>query len=204
LFEEDGAMRGKTEHWRSRLGEDLEALLAGCAEGDARAWRRLLEAVRELAMDLALQSYHLSREDAEDLAQLVQIRVSQRLPQLRRPGAFPLWVRRVVHSLALDMFRQRRPMVSLDDPSEVARNADADPDLVHYYDQVLLKADLERALSRLPAHYQEPIRLHVLHGMHQEDIGQLLGRPRSTIATQIERGLQRLRRSMFTMLATGC
>ena len=196
-------MRGKTEHWRIRLGNDLEALLAGCAEDDARAWRRLLEAVRELAMDLAMQTYRLSREDAEDLAQLVQIRVSERLPQLRRPGAFPLWVRRVVHSLALDMLRQRRPLVSLDDPSETPWNVKAEPDLAHDYDRALLKADLERALSRLPAHYQEPIRLHVLHGMPQDDIGRLLGRPRSTIATQIERGLQRLRRSMLTMLATG-
>ena len=196
-------MRGKTEHWRIRLGNDLEALLAGCAQDDARAWRRLLEAVRELAMDLALQTYRLSREDAEDLAQLVQIRVSERLPQLRRPGAFPLWVRRVVHSLALDMLRQRRPLVSLDDPSETSWNAKAERDLAHDYDRALLKADLERALSRLPAHYQEPIRLHVLHGMPQDDIGRLLGRPRSTIATQIERGLQRLRRSMLTMLATG-
>jgi len=196
-------MRGKTEHWRIRLGNDLEALLAGCAQDDARAWRRLLEAVRELAMDLAMQTYRLSREDAEDLAQLVQIRVSERLPQLRRPGAFPLWVRRVVHSLALDLLRQRRPLVSLDDPSETPWNARAEPDLAHDYDRALLKADLERALSRLPAHYQEPIRLHVLHGMPQDDIGRLLGRPRSTIATQIERGLQRLRRSMLTMLATG-
>jgi len=196
-------MRGKTEHWRIRLGNDLEALLAGCAQDDARAWRRLLEAVRELAMDLALQTYRLSREDAEDLAQLVQIRVSERLPQLRRRAAFPLWVRRVIHSLALDLLRQRRPLVSLDDPSETPWSARAEPDLAHDYDRALLKADLERALSRLPAHYQEPIRLHVLHGMPQDDIGRLLGRPRSTIATQIERGLQRLRRSMLTMLATG-
>lgn len=197
-------MRGKTEHWRIRLGNDLEALLAGCAEGDARAWHRLLDAVRDLAMEVALQTYRLSQEDAEDLAQLVQIRVSERLPQLRRSAAFPLWLRRVIHFMALDMLRQRRPLVSLDDPSESPWKANADHDLAHHYDQVLLNADLERALSRLPAHYREPIRLHVLQGMPQDEIGRLLGRPRSTIATQIERGLQRLRRSMFTMLATGC
>src|SRR5438093_1029322 len=39
-------MVGRTERLRCQLGDDLEALLAGCAGGDAAAWRRLLDVAR--------------------------------------------------------------------------------------------------------------------------------------------------------------
>jgi RNA polymerase sigma-70 factor, ECF subfamily len=195
-------MTGRTERLRRELGSDLEEMLGCCARGDEHAWGGLLEAVRHMAMDLARGSYRMGPEDAEDLAQLVQIRVAERLPQLRSPEAFPLWVRRVVHHVALDMLRQRRPMVSLDEmvtpEAHLAEPAEAaDP-----YDLALLRTDLRQALDRLPALYREPIRLHLLQGMPQDQVGQCLGRPRSTVATQIERGLGRLRRSLPSLAAT--
>src|SRR5438093_10867532 len=166
-------MDGSMHRFRSQFGDDLEVLVPACARGDRHAWERLLDMVRRLAMDLAVRQYHLWPQDAEDLAQLVQIRVSERLPQLQRPAAFPLWVRRIIHHVALDMLRQRRPSLSLDDPRERAEILFAQPESAEPYDRVLLRADLERALTRLPAHYQEPIRLHLLHGLPQALIAQL-------------------------------
>jgi RNA polymerase sigma-70 factor (ECF subfamily) len=193
-------MSGSGHRIQLLFGDDLEALVSACSQGERQAWDRLLDSVRRLAIDVAERRYHLRPQDAEDLAQLVQIRVSERLPQLRRPGAFPLWVRRIIHHLALDMLRQRHPLLSLDDPHERAEILFAQPESAEPYDRAVLRADLERALTRLPDHYQEPIRLHLLHGLPQELIAQLLGRPRSTVATQIERGLARLRRSLSGML----
>src|SRR5215813_3209634 len=86
---EDRTMTGRTERLRSELGADLVNLVAGCASGDERDWNRLLDAVCRMAMDLARGSYRMGIEDAEDLAQTVQIRVAERLPQLRQPEAFP-------------------------------------------------------------------------------------------------------------------
>jgi RNA polymerase sigma factor (sigma-70 family) len=101
------------------------------------------------------------------------------------------------------MLRQRRPLLSLDAPvaSDDASESEWEellpaPDAEDAYEQVLLRMDLERALSRLPDRYRRPIELHVLQGMPQDEVGRRLGRPRSTVATQIERGLHRLRRSI--------
>jgi RNA polymerase sigma-70 factor (ECF subfamily) len=185
---------------RVQLGDDLERLVAECQGGDGldreTAWKRLLEAVRQLALDAGRWTYHLGPEDCEDVAQVVQLRVVERLSQLRQPAAFPLWVRRVVHHAALDSLRQRRPQFSLDALPAPEAEAIAVSDEDDPYDQILLRADLDRALSRLPDLYQEPIRLHVLLGIPQDEVGRRLGRPRSTVATQIERGLGRLRRSL--------
>jgi RNA polymerase sigma-70 factor (ECF subfamily) len=200
-------MNGRTEQLRNKLGGDLERLVDDCLSGSGAvkeaAWNRLLEEVRRMALDLGRRNYHLGLEDAEDMAQLVQVRVLERLPQLRHAAALPLWVRRVVHHTALDMLRQRRPLLSLDAPvaSDDASESEWEellpaPDAEDAYEQVLLRMDLERALSRLPDRYRRPIELHVLQGMPQDEVGRRLGRPRSTVATQIERGLHRLRRSI--------
>src|ERR1051326_5606429 len=106
-------MNGRTEQLREKLGAGLKRLLDDCllARGAARevAWNRLLEETRRMALDLGRRNYRLGLEDAEDMAQLVQLRVLERLPQLREAAAFPLWLRRVIHHAALDMLRQRRP-----------------------------------------------------------------------------------------------
>lgn len=191
-----------------RLGEELEELLLDCGGSDRLAWRRLLETVRAVALARAQQIYGLGVEDAQDLAQQVQIRVSERLPQLRQPRSFPCWLRQLIHHAAVDTFRQRRLLLSIDlfagseGRSQTIWHRVPGAEAACPYDQVLLRADLTHALARLPAHYREPIRLHLLHGLPQDEVGRLLGRPRSTVATQIERGLERLRR-ILTGLANG-
>jgi RNA polymerase sigma-70 factor (ECF subfamily) len=198
---------GRTEQLRSRLGSDLERLVDDCLSGSdtakEAAWNRLLEEIRQMALELGRRSYHLGLEDAEDMAQMVQLRVLERLPQLRHAAAFPLWIRRVIHHLALDTLRQRRPLLSLDAPLGLDEGPAPDweealpaPNAEDAYEQVLLRMDLDRALDRLPDRYRQPIEMHLLQGMPQEEVGRRLGRPRSTVATQIERGLHRLRRNM--------
>jgi len=175
--------------------EETTQLLRRCTVGDHQAWDRLLAQVRRLAFDLGRWKYRLGNEDAEDLAQVVQLRVSQRLPQLRDPAAFPSWVRRLTHHAAVDAMRQRRPALSLDEPLP-AGESPAELVTVEAYDQIVLRADLDQALARLPLHYREPIELHVLEGLPQDEVGRLLGRPRSTVASQVERGLRRLARTL--------
>ena len=180
---------------RELAGDDWGVLLGRCGEGDSRAWERVLALVRRLSLDLGRWKYRLDREDAEDLAQVVQLRVTQRLSQLRDPAAFPAWIRQLTHHAAVDAMRKHRPTLSLDEPLPAA-DAGAEVDTVERYDQIELRADLDRALARLPQHYREPIELHVLEGIPQDEVGRLLGRPRSTVASQIERGLQRLQRTL--------
>jgi len=200
-------MNGRTEQLREKLGGDLERLLEECRSGRGAAkeaaWNRLLEETRRMALELGRHQYRLGLEDAEDLAQMVQIRVVERLPQLRAAAAFPLWIRRVIHHTALDMLRQRRPLCSLDAPPASADGSETDweeilpaPGAEKAYEEVLLRMELNEALSRLPDRYRRPIQLHVLEGMPQDEVGRHLGRPRSTVATQIERGLHRLRRAL--------
>lgn len=182
----------------------MEGLLSRCAQGDARAWDRLLGEVRRLVLELGRWRYSLGREDAEDVAQVVQLRVAQRLPQLRQAGAFPVWVRRLAHHAMIDHLRQHRALVSLDELAATSPELELEPAAADEYEQVLLRADLDDALARLPDHYREPIRMHVLLGLPQDEVARLLGRPRSTVASQVERGLRRLQRVLSPTVALHC
>lgn len=191
-----------TSRRMNELGQDdVTHLLCGCQRGDGQAWNRLLALVRKLALEQGRWKYRLGCEDAEDLAQVVQLRVAQRLPQLRDVQAFPGWVRQLTHHAAIDSLRQRRPTLSLDQPLPPGE-ASSEPAFVEQYDAIELRADLDQALSRLPIHYREPIEMHMLEGIPQDEVGQILGRPRSTVASQIERGLRRLQRSVSPQALT--
>lgn len=189
-------MQPTTSREATLQGPDVAPLLARCNAGDHSAWSRLLGEVRRLTLDLGRWKYRLSQEDAEDVAQVVQLRVAERLVQLRDPASFGFWVRRLVQRAAIDCVRQRRPVVSLDAEGSPAHELPAKPEPDTDYEQILLRADLDRALAKLPELYREPIRLNVLEGLPQDEVGRILGRPRSTVASQIERGIHRLQRSL--------
>jgi DNA-directed RNA polymerase specialized sigma24 family protein len=61
------------------------------------------------------------------------------------------------------------------------------------YDDRLTRLDVDHRLGTLPARYEQPLWLHFIEGMSQDEGEQALERSRSTVATQIERGLKRLR-----------
>ncbi|HEU4752486.1 MAG TPA: sigma-70 family RNA polymerase sigma factor, partial [Armatimonadota bacterium] len=176
-------MSALLERTDERTRGELDRLLRACTRGDADAWERMLAEVRKSTLELARWRYRLAYEDAEDVAQMAQVRLMQRLGQLRDSGAFSLWLRRLVHSSVMDFLRSRKqPGLSLDDPES---GAELLPELCvdSGFDQILLRADVDRALARLPRHYREPIRMHVLEGLPQDEVSRLLGRPRSTIAS---------------------
>lgn len=177
------------------MESELSYLLLGCRRGEKRSWDCLLQQVRATALRIARSQYRLSPEDSEDVAQAVQLRVTQRLSQLRSADAFPTWLRRLVNHVALDWLRRQKPALSLDDP-ECPVDLPADEGQRDPYARVVMKLDLGRALSSLPDRYRQPIQMHVLGGLPQDEVGRILGRTRSTVATQIERGLRRLRRTM--------
>jgi RNA polymerase sigma-70 factor (ECF subfamily) len=184
--------------------DEVDTLLRGCLRGEVRAWGRLLSEIRALALEQGRWRYRLNREDTEDMAQVVQIRVAERLPQLRDRAAFSGWLRRLIHCAAIDALRARRPSLSLEELFAPGTPHPYEPEAEDETGRILLRTDLDEALERLPDRYREPIRLHLLDGLPQDEVGRVLGRPRSTVASQIERGLRRLERSLHTGYASMC
>lgn len=180
----------------SELWEEAERVRQ-CQSGDPLAWSSLLTAVRPLVHTIARRDFRLSLDDVEDIHQLVCVKLYENLGQLREPAAFRQWLRCLTRRVIVDFLRQRKETSSLEylEESYGIEPTEATADL-RWVDRATLRVEVERALMSLPEKYRSPVLMHLLEGEPQEEVSRRLGRPRSTVASQIHRGLARLRRSL--------
>jgi RNA polymerase sigma-70 factor (ECF subfamily) len=178
-------------------------LLRACLAGDPDAWDRLFQLSFPIIYAIARTDFGLHREDAEDVVQMVHLKLYQHLGELRDMACFTPWLRRMAQRTVVDLLRHKEQALSLEaladsgmelsDHASCSASYAADPpDGTDA--RLAARLDLQRALAFLPPRYREPVIYYLVQGKPQDEIGRLLGRPRSTIATQIQRGLLKLRR----------
>jgi RNA polymerase sigma-70 factor (ECF subfamily) len=93
------------------------------------------------------------------------------------------WVRRVALNLAVDGHRRRRTRWRMHQASRPPTPAPAPGET---------SLDVVRAVRQLPPHQREVIVLHYLLDMSVDDVARELGRPASTVKTQLLRARSRL------------
>ena len=126
--------------------------------------------------------------DAEDAAQECFMKLSQADPKVGR--SLGGWLHRVATNRCLDRVKsetRRRDRESR--YSEMARNSEEPSwqDIQSYVDQ---------AIAELPDHLQMPVVQHFLPGKNQGGVARTLGVSRSAISRRIQRGTDRIRKSL--------
>ncbi|SDY32636.1 RNA polymerase sigma factor, sigma-70 family [Geodermatophilus africanus] len=114
---------------------DLAALVTAAREGDEAAWSRLVELFTPLVRAIT-RGYRLGDRDAEDVGQVVWLRLVEHIDRLRVPEALPGWIATTVrHECARTTRGNRRvlPVDPLDDwvPPLTNDHPDVDADLLH-------------------------------------------------------------------------
>ena len=169
-------------------GTDEKALVARCRQGEDEAWRELVDLFGQKIYSVA---YHftLKREDAEELAQEIFLKIFENLH--RYDGSFPLvaWIVSLSRNLCIDRYRRRKreksfrfvtddavaPMLrSKDDPA-----ADA---LKNERTKILFSA-----LAEIPEDLAEILVLRDLDGLAYEEIGLALELPDWTVKSRLFR-----------------
>ena len=169
-------------------GTDEKALVARCRQGEDEAWRELVDLFGQKIYSVA---YHftLKREDAEELAQEIFLKIFENLH--RYDGSFPLtaWIVSLSRNLCIDRYRRRKreksfrfvtddavaPMLrSKDDPA-----ADA---LKKERTKILFSA-----LAEIPEDLAEILVLRDLDGLAYEEIGLALELPDGTVKSRLFR-----------------
>lgn len=170
------------------------ALARACAGGDPGA---LAELERRFSADLAgaLSRVGLGRSEIDEVGQIVRERLLVARPDrppkiLEYAGRGPLvgWLRAVIVRAGIDLRRQRRAHESADDePLVEATAASDDPAIealrVRYADA--FRAAFIDAVRALPTDERNALRLNVVDGLNIEQIGNLFGVHRATVARWI-------------------
>ncbi len=160
-------------------------LVAAARARDRDAFARLVVIETPQAWRL---SYSILRSpaDAEDALQDAFVTAWTRLPDLRDPGHWPGWFRRIVVSTAIDHYRRRRRRLgSFIRRVEPVSDASGEVELRDALDEQLASLEpVDRAL------------LALRYGLDLEmvAVAAALGMPLGTAKSRVHRALQRLRR----------
>src|SRR5436309_2057286 len=136
-----------------------------------------------------------NEDDARDLVQETLLRVRTGL-RTYRPGSMEGWLSRIATNVFLDdMRRRRRRPVDLlpDDPDRVVPAAVAADDALA---AETLSADVQAAITRLPADFRVAVVLSDVVGMSYAEISEALDIPLGTVRSRIHRGRTLLRTAL--------
>jgi len=171
----------------------VPGLVASAVAGDERAWNELVDRYAPLVMSVAAR-YQLSAADAQDVSQIVWLRLVEHLAELREPRALPRWIITTTGNECVRLLRAAR-RTELFNPSTWIPPDDVDHAGV---DKAMLSAErrqaLLQALAELPDH-QRRLLLLLLEDppLSYADISTRLGVPLGSIGPTRARAMQRLR-----------
>jgi RNA polymerase sigma factor (sigma-70 family) len=185
---------------------EMAALVLGAQDGDTRAWQEIIRRFTPLVVSVT-RGYRLSVDDAQDVSQVVWLKLFENITQLREPRALPGWIRTTAQRASHRQLKDSRRTQSMDPSSLATFERDVcEPDV----DSGLLQLERERAVTDglheiEPQHRTLLILLHADERPCYQAISRTLGMPTGSIGPTRARGLQKLRKTkaISTFLQAG-
>ena len=178
--------------------EEIESLVITAADTNValaeRLWAfgKIVLLFQDMAYGCAyalLGDFHL----AEDAAQEAFLAAYRQLGQLRQPGAFPGWFRRIVISQCSRLVRRKSlSTTTLDAAAAVPSSVPAPPQNLERHET---KDKVLAAIAALPEHQRMVTTLFYIGGHAQSEIGAFLEIPAKTVKSRLHTARTRLRQS---------
>ena len=163
---------------------DFAPLISGCQRDDPAAQRGLYDALAPEMLGISLR-YSRSRSDAEDSLQIAFVKIFERIGQYRGDGPFVGWVRRVVVTTALTVWRSKAAredaaVTSWEDVPDMARTDGS------ALDQLSVQ-EIMNLIDTLPPGYRHVLNLYAVEGYTHPEIATMLGIAEGTSKSQLAR-----------------
>jgi RNA polymerase sigma factor (sigma-70 family) len=189
---------GMTPHSRRSTSPTDAELIAGCAAGDATAWREIVHRHRRLVYGVP-RTMGLQPADADEVFQRTFVELLRALPNLRQPERVSVWLVTTARRASMRLRRQERRRVELSEravrePGVPDRAPAADARLERLIEGEWLRGQLEsigdpcRAL--LTALFADPPRPY-------RAVARELGLAIGSLGATRARCLERLRRRLL-------
>ncbi len=170
------------------------ALVERCQAGETGAFAELVEAYKN---EVFARVYRWvgDREAAEELSQDIFLKAFRSLKKFRSDAKFSTWLFQISLNACRDFWRsQRRHQLRKNKLHEAQRQ---EGELVAMSQDLALAEDFSKlyaSLEKLPASYQEVLRMRYLLEMPHAEIAKQLGEKLSSIKMRTLRGLLKLRK----------
>lgn len=176
-------------------------LIRRAKQGDVHAFAELVDNYKDKIYAF-LYRMTGNREDANDLAQDVFLKVYSNLHSFDQSMRFSPWLYRIAQNLAIDFLRKKKHVVYLDEPTGEdndmqwqIESPDPSPDMVVEFND--FQRSLECALASLPPMYRSVLLLRFVQELPYEDIAKITDLPLTTVKTRLHRAREALRQSLI-------
>ena len=148
----------------------------------------------------------VGKEEADDLAQVVMLRVSQGLAGFRGDASLTTWIYRIATNAALDRLRARRaeplqaPCAAEEDDAETVPPELRAPSVEALAIRSEMSACIRAFVGRLPDRYASVLVLSELEGFRNAEVAAILGISLDTAKIRLHRARAALRGA----LEAGC
>lgn len=173
--------------------QDDALVISRARQGEESAFAELLRRYRAPVFNLCLRMLK-NRDDAEDLAQDVFIKVFAMLDRYDERYAFRSWLFKIAANQCIDFIRKNRvKLLSLDEPvsyrgDEIEREfPDEGPTPADELASKELSELLREITDELPPHYRSMIVLRHQEHLSYEEIAQVMDLPLGTVKARIHR-----------------
>jgi len=169
-------------------------VIQACQRGDDEAFRVLFEGHKDRVYSIALR-YSGDSAAAMDIAQDTFLKLLSSIQQFRGDASFESWLYRLVVNCCLDYHRKRRRFLPLlDDAIEVFRapRESALHDLLCEEQQ----ERVQQLVAQLPEEQRMVVVLRYTEDLSYEEIAELLGCRRGTVASRLNRAHKALERRL--------
>jgi len=175
-------------------GVNHQAVVEACQGGDDDAFRVLFETHKDRVYSIALR-YAGDSAAAMDIAQDTFLKLLSNIQQFRGDSSFESWLYRMVVNSCLDYHRKRRRFLPLmDEALDVFRSSKEGA-----LSEMLREEQAERVqqvVAQLPEEQRIVVVLRYTEGRSYEEIADLLGCRRGTVASRLNRAHKALERRL--------
>jgi len=176
---------------------DYELALA-CVEGDKASFGELAARYKNLIYSVVLRMVS-DKEEANDLAQEVFIKMYRNIERYRPEYKFSTWTIRIATNHVIDYRRKKKhEVVHIDDVAEglYADGGETPEDAYIADEQSRLLRDL---VADLPDIYRIPIVLYHDQGLSYQEISEITQEPLSKVKNRIFRGRKLLKENLVSL-----
>jgi RNA polymerase sigma-70 factor, ECF subfamily len=171
--------------------------------GDQEAYEALVQRYTVVLFRLVYR-YVGERDEVNDVLQQVWLQLYLSLNSLAVSGSIQPWLYKVAHNCSVDVLRRKRTLsfseVVAADEADEGSWLDSIPDTRPTPEEEALRHDLQRslrlAIRALPKNQRPVVMLYYENQLSIHEIGNILGRPYSTVRTQFRRAKAYLRTAL--------
>lgn len=178
---------------RAAMAEQLinGQVIQACQQGDRDAFQSLFEAYKDKVFSIAVYSSGGDRAVAEDVTQQIFLKLFTAIRQFRGDSEFTTWLYRLVVNACLDERRRRRRWLPWDNTVAMSNVSEKKPQ-ERQYARLEVAAAVRGAIEELKPKFRLPILLKYIEGLSYEEIAEVMGCSKGTVASRLNRGHSQL------------